>query len=139
MTPNAIKIAVTKALNWTAHRRPELGGCGADIPPCEAYIWQHIFVPPRFGGNTDYWRVLPNWPNSLDHMREAESTMTADEQGRYSVALTDVVKRDCLTAEGNVKDPFISSWYWHASALQRCEAFLRVKGLWIEDASTVNP
>ncbi len=117
MTDNALKIAIAKALGWTAHRNGN-SPCGSDIPECEAYIWEHHFVPPRFSGDPDYWRVLHDWPHDLNACHEMEKALPEDKKMPYANALKTIVRNGF----GYCTD---DDFYWvHATARQRCEAFV---------------
>lgn len=117
MTPNAIKIAIAKALGWTAHRDPKRAKCGIDIPVCEAYLWEHVFVPPQFKGDTAYHRQLPDWPRDLNACHEMEASLSWEEGHIMNELLYDSMPED--------------QHLYHATALQRCEMFLKTKVLWV--------
>lgn len=66
---------------------------------------------------------VPEYTDDLNACREMESELQPGERSHYQHALDKV----CATS----KDPHCSCWdFIHATAAQRCEAFLRVKGLW---------
>jgi hypothetical protein len=80
----------------------------------------------------------PNYPESLDACREFELTLELGHDG------SDVAEyQEALWCAANPYIPF-SATSLHdvaylrnlicATALQRCEAFLRLKGKWVEDA-----
>jgi hypothetical protein len=70
---------------------------------------------------------IPNWPEDLNAVHELEKTLTEDEQFKFRILLSknsDGRKAVFLTVEAAT---------CHATALQRCEAYLRVKGLWMDE------
>lgn len=78
-------------------------------------------------GNKDYFNCgsrcyaqLPNYPEDLNACAEFERSLGVDEKTEYCVQLRKVI--DCL--------PGAIFAFVTASALQRCEAFLRTKNLW---------
>jgi hypothetical protein len=72
---------------------------------------------------------VPDYPNDLNAMHEAEKTLTHQEQAVYTQKLMDAVSRSARANDGTIVK-LIESWFWHATATQRAEAFLRTKGLW---------
>jgi hypothetical protein len=124
MTPEAQNLAVLTACGWTDLRLstpwevtdpPEL-----PVVPCG--------IHPKTKTKTR--EQAPDCANDLNAVHEAEKTLTISQQGGYSIRLSEVVRRSCLSADGNVKEPFIASWYWHATAAQRLEALVRTLNLW---------
>lgn len=104
MTNNEIRTAIAKSLGWIELDKPFRRYC-----------------------SSEGW--YPNYPNDLNAMHEVEKTLkphwaspggtTAWE--KYVSCLTDVVSREPSEQQtGNI----------HATARQRAEAYLRVKGLW---------
>ncbi len=123
MTDNALKIAIAKALGWTAHRNPEKTKCGADIPSCEALIWEHDFVPPQFKGDRAYHRKLPEWPTDLNACHDMEAALGTSDMVAYWHHLLDGNR----LYQGSITAPSVI-YMVRATARQRCEAFLRTKG-----------
>jgi hypothetical protein len=73
----------------------------------------------------DCFRFVPNYPSSLDACAEFEKGLTDMQWVRYLQELASVVKLP-KQAEIQIRQ------YVHATAPQRCEAFLRVNGAWEE-------
>jgi len=61
----------------------------------------------------------------LNACQEMEATLTTDECWLYNRALDEI-----LGTAGGIGSGTIDQWKWHASAPQRCEAFLRIRNLW---------
>lgn len=73
---------------------------------------------------------LPRYTEDLNLMHEVEKTLTNREAGDYDAWLWIIIKRDWeVNRDNNAR---ITTW--HATAAQKVEAFLRVKGLWVRDA-----
>ena len=67
----------------------------------------------------------PNYHQSLDDARLFEMTLTASEIDIYERVLTEIVNIDSDNTSWS------SKWcVWHASAMQRCKAFLIIKKSW---------
>lgn len=118
MTPERIRIKVAEAMGWTGpfverEWLREYGPEGEDV-------WGKCV-----GTNPQWERdQVPNYPFDLNACAEMEMALNWDEQlsteaDRYRYELTKVC--------GNDRDLIHV-----ATALQRCEAYLRVKGLWEE-------
>lgn len=69
---------------------------------------KHVY--PRGGLVTKQRVPPPDYLNDLNAIHDAEKTLSIDETAEYDVHLRRFVER----------------WYWHATARQRAEAFLRV-------------
>ena len=67
-------------------------------------------------------RSFPDYPNDLNACVEFEKTLTNDEQPQYF--------RELCPDEWKWIDHNALPLLCFATARQRCEAFLRVKGLW---------
>lgn len=118
MTPEAQRIAIAEACGWIPFPHPDYKG-GILLP----YKWsrsgtEHSIKPP------DYLRDL----NACAQMEE----MLTQEQ------INDYQRRLYLLVSGQSPDDYAhwsdfgAEFTAHATAAQRCEAFLRTKGLWIE-------
>lgn len=68
---------------------------------------------------------VPNYPFDLNAMHEAEEGLNSSDRVRYYWMLAQVV--NSLQTADKITFTLI-----HATALQRAEAFLRVKGKWKE-------
>ena len=73
-------------------------------------------------------RDLPDYPNDLNAMHEAEKILTFEQWRHYSDKLMCAVRDSDLTLNGsNIEARYKTP---HATARQRAEAFLKVFGLW---------
>ncbi len=112
MTPEAQRIAIAEACEYkkpTTPDEPYLDTYGT-MNPC--YYWQHPTGGPCKGP--------PNYLNDLNAMHEAEKVLTDAQCKKYSQLLVVVT-----SAKHNAEN-----YYWHATAAQRAEAFLRTIGKW---------
>lgn len=69
----------------------------------------------------------PDYPNDLNACAEMERTLTKDECSKFHDQL---IENKTPHREAIANNHHAARWTWHASAPQRCEAFLRVKGLY---------
>lgn len=111
MTPAAQNIAIAESLGWKLHG--------------------HYWKCPNYKKG-DALRMLPNYLNDLNACHEFEQTLTDKEYVKFSSGLDDIVTRDAFAA--GTKPPFglpaTMLRHYSATAPQRCEAYLRTKGLW---------
>lgn len=122
MTPEAQRIAIAKALGakWYLFDSGHTWISFRDLTEKPAFsgMWSAVELP------IDLAKIMigdsvPDYPNDLNACREMENVLGVLElngQHGYRYALIDLV----------------GSEYWRASAAQRCEAFLRTKGIWKE-------
>lgn len=131
MTPEQINAAIAKAIGmepwWKCPVHGEVSDDRVEIsyegnrkcPWCGELLW-------RMGEESFYF--------SLDAMVTAEKTLTHEEQILYSRALFRLTAQtECEVAGMIISLP---RQYWFvatATAAQRTEAFLRVKGLWEDE------
>lgn len=117
MTNEEIRIAVAEEMGWQ------------DVTVCHDCV---IGLPPGFTedqcpeGADEF---VPDYPNSLDACAEFEDSLTyaKNERARYHDALNRICARD------NEKlPPSQCRGTYRATARQRCEAFLRMRGKWKE-------
>lgn len=73
---------------------------------------------------------LPNYPESLDACAEFEKGLTATELVEYNSNLKLIINRDRVKRGLGTHPLAAYDFEWHATPLQRCEAFLRLKGKW---------
>lgn len=120
-TDQKINIVMAKALGWKEIDEENL--CGR---------------PPKQFNNTDkvLWscdrpRVawLPLYTTDLNACHEFEKALTCVETREYLYTLERVTKGHAM-AFVTVSQAMHVALLVHASASQRCEAFLKVKGLW---------
>lgn len=71
--------------------------------------------------------TVPDYLNDLNAMREVEESLTTEQRkgDHYAAKIADVTGCDDMLFA-----------FIHATAAQRAEAFLRVKGLWKQDEPT---
>lgn len=119
MTPQAINIAIAEELGWQDVIAAEDGTV--------------IGLPPGFTENQcpeGADQCVPNFAGSLDACALFETTLPPHHE-QYAQELARIL---ALNEEGELND-----WdLWKvaiATAPQRCEAFLRLKGKWHETGS----
>ena len=113
MSPEEQRIAIAKAVGWKA-----IDGV-RHIDP-DSKIWLR---PGDNGDDYHTHRRLPDYLHSLDACHEMEKGLTGAECLEYEKHLNAATKHmKHITAF-----PMI-----HATAAQKCEAFLRAKNLWKE-------
>ena len=114
MTPERMRIKIAEALGWKrVEYHPALGNQG----------WTS---PDRPGT-----RLAPDFCNDLNSCHDMEKILTKSDHANYVEHLITIT---------NINTETTGVRYWtnyflvsHATALQRCEAFLRTKGLWEEE------
>lgn len=133
MTTDEMRIAIAEVMGWTWEDGLGDYVCGWISP--EGFGRQ---LSERLNGKAqkeDYTHLLPAL--TLDWMHEVEKALNDAERCVYAETL-------CAILKGAIVDwgyyPGESEIDWHsisslifATALQRAEAFLRVKGLWKEE------
>jgi hypothetical protein len=117
MTPEQQNIAIAEACGWAN-------------PAAYPYQnWKHPTLPSR---NTPTGR--PSYYSDLNACAEFERTFTGPEAIAYGNQLAQIQRRDIMIEPGDRYPKAATVHEWHATAPQRCEAFLRVRGLWKEGA-----
>lgn len=106
MTPEAQRIAIAESY-------------GLDVKVCGIHLQRDCCRRKR----------MPDFLNDLNACAEMEKTLSEDECEGYHSAIDSILGRD----DGQFNYP-AQSYFFHATAAQRCEAFLRVKGLWQDDS-----
>lgn len=109
MTNNQIRIAVAEECGW---------------------VRQGLYLIPPLNYNGDRDKALkqdcPNYPESLDACAEFEKTIASLKDGASNPMYDpEYVYESNLCSLNKGKA-------WSATPLQRCEAFLRLKGKWKE-------
>lgn len=109
MTPEAQRIAIAEECGWKS-------------PSCNL-----LDIQVDKDGNL--WTELPDYPNDLNAMHEAEKKLEFPEA--YASRLGPILLRDGSSSnmDGTTAWNFAFS---HATARQRAEAFLRTIGKWEE-------
>lgn len=123
MDPIKQRIAIAEACGWKHY------GCtGCAQSPCACDEWIHEStdgVPSE----------LPDYLNDLNAMHEAEKSLDVTQHLEFPMELRCIIQRDCNKPEcyipGAERSQLIADyWFYHATAAQRAEAFLRTLGLW---------
>ena len=129
MSPEEQRIAIAEAMGWHDIQEPimfsALMATPAGIAPTE---------PHRL------FSTIPDYLNDLNEMREVEETLSVAEKpdsGGYSERNYYASKLGEITYNDNGRgwQPLSNDDCFpicHATAAQRAEAFLRIKGLWKE-------
>lgn len=103
MSPEAQRIAIAEACGW---RRTKEGAKSAWFNPAA-----------RGHGRSMFRNQIPDYLSDLNACHEMEKGMTSGQNQAYGLQLS----RQCNRVD-----------IWHATAAQRCEAFLRTIGKWEE-------
>lgn len=118
-----MRIKIAEACGWYQSSVYRLGENGKRI-----YYWRRV----EHRGSSDPRKrerlYLPNYPNDLNAMAEAEARLTEKERLRYLVKLVSVVGRG---RDSNIAGNINAAVF--ATAAQRAEAFLRTLGKWTDD------
>lgn len=126
MTPEQMRIAIAEACGWTdIAYRPIEGGWSGKTKLCVER-------------SADYYIALPNYPNCLNAMHEAEKVLTDEQSIQYYTELYNVVERDYDRTTPSIHsanfDECGRCWRTfkciHATSQQRAEAFLRTIDKW---------
>jgi hypothetical protein len=116
MTPEQQNIAIAEACGW----KPCHKGC-------EGRTW-------RFPDDSGCQLSVPLYHSDLNACAEFERALTGPEAIAYGNQLAQIQRRDIMIEPGDRYPKAATVHEWHATAPQRCEAFLRVRGLWKEGA-----
>ena len=120
MTPEKQRIAIAEACGWTDIRRP----CDSNYHDLPTDTLRILYgrvcgIPPGWIHSQNS-RPLLDYPNDLNAMHEAEKTLTRGQLHEYMLNMQEV-----KGLGGN------NHWLnFHATAIQRAEAFLRTLNLW---------
>ncbi len=96
-------------------------------------IGLHSILATTARDANDQLVAVPNYPEDLNACYEMEKALTHGECVLYNQRLNDSQAEDAQERNGDNQYPAQDFWF-HATARQRCEAFLKVKGLWKEEA-----
>lgn len=108
MTPEAQRIAIAEACGW----KIEMHSTGR--------------MRKVYDG-----RTVPDYLNSLDAIHSGEKSLTSAQLHKFNLLLDHVIvvgDKDEHWSHGRTAE----SYKWHATAAQRCEAFLKTIGKWEE-------
>lgn len=136
MTNDEIRIAVAEEMGWR-----DIKKCGkSSMLPSETGAQLRGTKDDLIASEKVYY-FLPNYPSDLNACVEFEKALHAtghlplhNEHREYLVALMSILNPAKELWDNGT---FIGNWgdaikVAEATALQRCEAFLRVKGKWVE-------
>ena len=131
MTDNEIREAIAEDcgvkpefVEWWAHKEDDTGGRICMSAPTKEQVEKWIKENPKFAAGyapKAFYRY-PRYTECLNACAEFERTLPDKERMSYGKQLQRVL---LTSAEEN-------AWLISATARQRCEAFLRVKGMWRE-------
>ena len=110
MTDTEIRTAIAEACGWKVNEIKQL-------PQRKIRVYG---VPPEMvkkGMGWEYNHRVPDYLNDLNAMHEAEKTLDVYQSQNYANELGKLIAASIR-------------WTFHATARQRCESFLKVKGLW---------
>lgn len=118
MTPEKQRIAIAEVCGW--------GNVHFDYLDEEA-PGDVCGIPPRNVGKNKNHDIVPDYPNDLNAMHEAETIIGDSIWEDYRDALCGVCATDC-----SIDNKRTNQW-WRATAAQRAKALLKTIGKW-EDA-----
>lgn len=125
MKPEAQRIAIAEACGWKI--KSSVIKDGWCLHKLDGTLWTSFWDSPTVNG---LWEQcidsIPNYLSDLNAMHEAEKVLTLEQQGAYTKHLKETCKRSGVWAA----ESLILNWFWHATAAQRAEAFLRTIGKW---------
>ena len=111
MTPEQQRIKIAEVLGWTRIRPIDQATCDESLVGCgyEGMSRQRAGC----------YRPIPDYLNDLNACHEREKILNDKQGGDYDAMLWIIIHRDKTRPA-----------CWHASAAQRCEAFLKTLELW---------
>ncbi len=124
MTPEEINRAVNEEMGWKPETRKFYAG-KRNVKGWGFNTHLTLGSPHRFF--TINGEHFTNYFADLNACREMEETLTTGEACIYWSTIHSIAGDEANT--GHWRDLYATG---HASAHQRCEAFLRVKGKWVE-------
>ena len=77
------------------------------------------------GGQSGTMAILPDYLNDLNACHEFEKTLTDDEWASYTCMLGLVIDKNNQLDGAELEIKMV-----HAQSSQRCETYIRIKGLW---------
>lgn len=123
MSPEAQRIAIAEALDWTFHPYREDDG----LPGWQRYKEEAVMCWVRPGGESWQRQELPDFLNDLNAMHAAEKVLTLGQQKDYLSLLAGYF---CGAVGYEWEDGYALAIM--ATASQRAEALLRILNLWKE-------
>lgn len=115
LTPEQRRVRISNACGWTKEPSPYFRG---------VILW----VNPKglhSGRDDDPRSGPPDYLNDLNACFDMEQMLTAHQWSDYTKALRKIIKRDRKCERTGLIADF---WFYHSTAAQRCEAFLRTVG-----------
>jgi hypothetical protein len=130
MKDNEIRIAIAEACGWKNCKCNEGQPDGEPDDDFNRDVVEHRSHTPYCGFPTEPHReIIPDYLNDLNAMHEAEKMLSQSQGTDYGIELNTIMDRDFCKG---IAAPH-GDCDWHATAAQRCEAFLRCLGKWKED------
>lgn len=119
-----LRAAVAKELGWKRHTYPKTYRQGGKSHP-HASHWLNDRPDVSMVSPDGWSSPPPAFDTDLNACHEFEKTLTGDEPGRYFHEMRTLVD----SIERKDDEPVtIERFYIHATAEQRCRAFLRTRG-----------
>lgn len=138
MTPEQMRIAVAEACGWTELRQSKPWEFSDD--PDNRVVLCGYWPAPQGGGVS---AAIHNYPADLNACAEMVAALSGDEREKFAFYLAyqkyawfKESPEDYTSLEyvGYIEQHALSAFVTqNATAPERCEAFLRVKGLWKDD------
>lgn len=133
-----MRIAVGKALGWSRFGMHSGISSGKQLLGSVSTLHG---TPPRDRDKPEddqAFEPVPDWPNDLNACRDMEATIDPSKWGYYTGIIRRIIQRDCCTnahfIPGCERAQHIADiWFYGATSKQRCESFLKMHGLWIEE------
>lgn len=123
MTPEAQRIAIAEACGWKSPYHPEnIAGMNGWWSQKRGVWWVNPLSERVMISS------VPDYPNDLNAMHEAEKVLMHDQQVQFSIEVGRLTTA-YLPASRSAWTDFT---LMHATAAQRAEAFLRTLNLWKE-------
>lgn len=119
MTPSAMRVAVAEACGWSIVKNYSNGGLYGY--PARVPSYDVAELPPG---------AIPDYPADLNACHEMERTLTDSEHASFRALLVEIVNGK-FPGLALMNERQYRAWF-SATAPQRCEAFLCVRGLWEE-------
>lgn len=117
MSPEMQRIKIAEACGWKRDDKCDCWRKDGEVAYCD--------------GRDHQYRQLPDYLNDLNAMHEAQRTLDWAQTCLMYNWLDEICERPAKLSSGGI-DMRIKR-VWQANAPQRCEAFLRTLGLWMED------
>ena len=123
MSENEINQVIAEACGWVPH----FNGHWYKLkdPQADMIDWTN---------NEGVLHHPPNYCQDLNAMHEAEKMLTNYKWPIYTTEIRRIIQRDCDTEAHYLPDCTVAYiadfWFFHATARQRAEAFLRTLNRW---------